>query len=379
MKYELMISQIDEHNESTLILCKKYSIKNVFYLINNNDLNEFIYLKSIYKELLPNCNVSFIRNSFNDLSKIKEILYRYKDKEILINLTGGPRIKSLVLLYEAMKLNLKCTYIDLIKGKSFIFDSKLQIADYDFEDLDVYDITKLSGASIINSSSDLMYKKDINIIISAILKNLNTWEKYKKKLYDKNIFIHDYRNNENLKINTNELNKEELNTLYLCLKSLKDLKGIYYHVLNDIINVKFRNNYLKSFIFKSGTWLEVLTNKIINEISEIDDCKSGVEFFWSKDAKKVKNELDVVAVKDCALLCISCKDSEKYDEDALNELDVYSRKIGGKNVKKILVATKEPVKVTVKERAKEMGINIIIVSSNINEFKKKLIEVVEDK
>ena len=42
MKYELMISQIDEHNESTLILCKKYSIKNVFYLINNNDLNEFI-------------------------------------------------------------------------------------------------------------------------------------------------------------------------------------------------------------------------------------------------------------------------------------------------------------------------------------------------
>ncbi|ETJ28948.1 hypothetical protein Q604_UNBC16505G0001, partial [human gut metagenome] len=34
--------------------------------------------------------------------------------------------------------------------------------------------------------------------------------------------------------------------------------------------------------------------------------------------RKVRNELDVLAVKDSVFICISCKDSEKYDEDALN-------------------------------------------------------------
>lgn len=378
MEYDLMISQMDDHNEAALILCKKYNIKNIFYLINNNDLNEFIYLKGIYKELLPDCHVSFIKNSFNDIEKIKDILLRHKDENILVNLTGGERIKSLVLLYEAVKLNLKCTYIDLLKEKNFIFDSDLNVTNTNFEDLNIEEITKLSGASIINSSSALMYKKDINIIISAILKNIDIWEEYKKRLYDKNIFIHDYKDNEYLRINTKDLTKKELNILFSCLKALRDLSGIDYEMLENSISVKFRNTYLKSFIFKSGTWLEVLTNKIINEISEIDECKSGVEFFWSRDAKRVKNELDVVAVKDCTLLCISCKDSEKYDEDALNELDVYSRKIGGKNVKKILVATKEPVKVTVRERAREMDIHIVIVSGDVDLFKSKLIGIIGD-
>ena len=30
--------------------------------------------------------------------------------------------------------------------------------------------------------------------------------------------------------------------------------------------------------------------------------------------QKIRNELDVIAVKDSVLICISCKDSEKYDE-----------------------------------------------------------------
>lgn len=376
MEYNLMISQMDDHNEAALILCKKYNIKNIFYLINNNDLNEFIYLKGIYKELLPNCHVSFIKSSFKNIDKIRDVLLRYKDENILVNLTGGERIKSLVLLYEAIKLNLKCTYIDLLKEKSFIFDSNLEVINTDFEDLNIEEITKLSGASIINSSSALMYKKDINIIISAILNNIDVWEEYKKRLYDKNIFIHDYKDNELLRINTKYLSKKELEIVYSSLKALSNLNGIDYEILEAGISVKFRNTYLKSFIFKSGTWLEVLTNKVINEISEIDECKSGVEFFWSKDARRVKNELDVVAVKDCTLLCISCKDSEKYDEDALNELDVYSRKIGGKNVKKILVSTKEPVKLTVRERAKEMDINIVIINSDIDQFKKQLINII---
>lgn len=57
-------------------------------------------------------------------------------------------------------------------------------------------------------------------------------------------------------------------------------------------------------------------------------------FFWSKEKENIKNELDVVAVKDSVLICISCKDSKKYDEVALNELNIYANQLGGANVKK---------------------------------------------
>ena len=104
-------------------------------------------------------------------------------------------------------------------------------------------------------------------------------------------------------------------------------------------------------------------------------------FLWNDKSKVVRNELDVVAVKDSIVICISCKDSDKYNENTLNELDVYSNKIGGKNVYKILVATKEPIKPSVKDRAKEMGISIIIFDGKEEKFKnqiKKVISKIKD-
>ncbi len=95
-------------------------------------------------------------------------------------------------------------------------------------------------------------------------------------------------------------------------------------------------------------------------------------FLWNDNSKIVRNEVDVIAVKDSIPICISCKDSDKYNEDALNELDVYSKQIGGENAYKILVATKEPIKLAVKDRAKEMGISLIIFDGNEEKFKNNI-------
>ena len=173
-------------------------------------------------------------------------------------------------------------------------------------------------------------------------------------------------------MNLYELNEEEINILNKVVNYIKNLGSIDYFKNKNKMIIKFKNNYLKGFIFKSGTWLEVITKLIIEEIRDIDEVKSGVEFYWRSDDKLVKNELDVVAVKDSILLCISCKDSDKYDENALNELEVYSDKIGGENVIKILVSTKDPIKKTVITRAKEMNINLVVLNNNLNEFREKL-------
>ena len=83
---------------------------------------------------------------------------------------------------------------------------------------------------------------------------------------------------------------------------------------------------IESFIFKSGTWLEIETNKLINKIEEIDESKNGVMFLWNDENQSIRNELDVVAIKDSVPIFISCKDSDKYNEIALNELNVLFKK-----------------------------------------------------
>ena len=52
-------------------------------------------------------------------------------------------------------------------------------------------------------------------------------------------------------------------------------------------------------------------NVVISKFNTVYDYRMFlVKNFGIED---VKNELDVVAVKDSILICISCKDSKKYD------------------------------------------------------------------
>ena len=62
---------------------------------------------------------------------------------------------------------------------------------------------------------------------------------------------------------------------------------------------------------------------------------------------------------------------------ALNELNVYANKIGGKNAYKILVATREPSKGPVTIRAKEMGIHIVIFDGDENKFINQIRKILE--
>ena len=168
----------------------------------------------------------------------------------------------------------------------------------------------------------------------------------------------------------------EINHNQQILNKLKDMGEIDYKKESERIIVNFNNDYIKAFIFKSGTWLEIETNKLINKIEEIDESKNGVMFLWNDENQSIRNELDVVAIKDSVPIFISCKDSDKYNEIALNELNVYASKFGGENSYKILVATKEPIKSTVRIRAKEMGIHLIIFDGNEEKLIKEIKSII---
>lgn len=375
MEFELIINLISCHNDSSILLTHQYKPKSVLFLYRNKDLD---ILKSI-EDYYTNLPCTFLKENIDNKSidELENLILKYKKNNALFNLTSENVLDVLIFYTLSLKNNICCKFLD-IKNKKIINMSldDITIKKENIYDLNVEEIIKSIGGSIVIDSENSFNEEIINKMTFIIANNLETWEKYRVRLTDSNLFIHNPFNPEMLEINTTCLNNDEIILINKCIHFLEVNNQITYTQKGDCIEIKFLNEYIKGFIFKSGTWFEIFTKLIIKEIKNIDDVKSGVVFFWSKEKENVKNELDVVAVKDSVLICISCKDSKKYDEVALNELNIYANQLGGANVKKILVATMEPSKSIVINRAKEMGISIVVYNGNRNKFKNDLQNII---
>lgn len=372
----ILISQVDEHNESIILATKEFNPEIVYFIKDKSYEAKMDTLKEYYENNFKNIKIEIFDVEEGNKEALEKIIDNVKEKNIIVNLTGGKRVNSLILLSLCLKNELKALYIDIKKKIMYEFENNVTIFDKSFEDLEIDDIVKASGGKIVEDSSELCNKEDLIYFAEKISSNLELWHKYKQQLYEANIFEHDTNDGKRIYIHTEGLEEDEVKLLNKILSKLVEMKEINYKKQNDKITVNFNNNYLKAFIFKSGTWLEIETNKLINKIEEVDEAKNGVMFLWNDENQSVRNELDVVAVKDCVPIFISCKDSDKYNEMALNELNVYASKFGGENSYKILVATKEPIKSPVKIRAKEMGIHLIIFDGNEEKFINEVKEII---
>ena len=372
----ILISQVDEHNESIILATKEFNPEIVYFIKDKSYEAKMDTLKEYYENNFKNIKIEIFDVEEGNKEALEKIIDNVKEKNIIVNLTGGKRVNSLILLSLCLKNELKALYIDIKKKIMYEFENNVTIFDKSFEDLEIDDIVKASGGKIVEDSSELCNKDDLIYFAEKISSNLELWHKYKQQLYEANIFEHDSNEGKKIYIHTEGLEEDEVKLLNKILSKLVEMKEINYKKQNDKITVNFNNNYLKAFIFKSGTWLEIETNKLINKIEEVDEAKNGVMFLWNDENQSVRNELDVVAVKDCVPIFISCKDSDKYNEMALNELNVYASKFGGENSYKILVATKEPIKSPVKIRAKEMGIHLIIFDGNEEKFINEVKEII---
>lgn len=379
MNINILVNLLDNHNESSLLAINKLNPNKVIYIISKETQELYKDIEEYHKKNFYNIEIESILINEGDIENIQLILNKLSKKDTIINITGGKRINSLILLKEALIRDFKAIYIDVLNKQWYNFDDKLTISKDEFKDIYIEDMLNITGADLLMDSSDLSEKDDIINLTKKIYDNLEIWYKYKQKLHDTVIFMHDYENNKKVNVNINSLKSKEVDILVKCLDYIKNINGIEYKRNETQIEIVFLNDYLKGFIFKSGTWLEVLTNIVIREIREIDEVKSGVVFLWREGEQRVRNELDVLAIKDSVLICISCKDSEKYDENALNELDVYSKRLGGNDAKKILVATREPCKACINDRAKAMGINLVILDKDINNFRNTLKQIIKGK
>ncbi|PVE15081.1 DUF1887 domain-containing protein [Clostridium perfringens] len=379
MNYDFIITILDEHNESSILLAEKLKPKEIIYLYKKDEeLKVLNSLKQFYLNKFPNCNFSDEKLGKDTISSIEEIIKKIKSKNVAICLNQGNKKDILIMYTLALKHNIDGFFLDIPKEELLKLNlESVQCEKCNFVDLDVEDIIDSIGASIVVDSTEISEINIIETMTNYIADNLDLWKKYKIRLSDNSVFIHDESNLRSIKIDKELLSREEVMLLDKILNFLEKNGQIKVKELEQCLKVTFQNEFIKGFIFKSGTWLEVLTKNIIEEIKSIDDIKSGLLFLWNDKESRVKNELDVVAIKDSVLICVSCKDSKKYDEVALNELNVYSEQLGGENVIKILVATHPPIKSSISKRAKEMGINLVVFDGNKKAFKEELEKIIK--
>ncbi|MFR5098945.1 MAG: Card1-like endonuclease domain-containing protein [Clostridium perfringens] len=379
MNYDFIITILDEHNESSILLAEKLKPKEIIYLYKKDEeLKVLNSLRQFYLNKFPNCNFSDEKLGKDIISSIEEIIKRMKSKNTAICLNQGNKKDILIMYTLALKHNIDGFFLDIPKEELLKLNlESVQCEKCNFVDLDVEDIIDSIGASIVVDSTEISEINIIETMTNYIASNLDLWKKYKIRLSDNSVFIHDESNPRSIKIDKELLSREEVMLLDKILNFLEENGQIKVKELEQCLKVTFQNEFIKGFIFKSGTWLEVLTKNIIEEIRSIDDIKSGLLFLWDDKESRVKNELDVVAIKDSVLICVSCKDSKKYDEVALNELNVYSEQLGGENVIKILVATHPPIKSSISKRAKEMGINLVVFDGNKKSFKEELEKIIK--
>ncbi|MDM0898024.1 DUF1887 family CARF protein [Clostridium perfringens] len=379
MNYDFIITILDEHNESSILLAEKLKPKEIIYLYKKDEeLKVLNSLRQFYLNKFPNCNFSDEKLGKDTISSIEEIIKRMKSKNTAICLNQGNKKDILIMYTLALKHNIDGFFLDIPKEELLKLNlESVQCEKCNFVDLDVEDIIDSIGASIVVDSTEISEINIIENMTNYIASNLDLWKKYKIRLSDNSVFIHDESNPRSIKIDKELLSREEVLLLDKILNFLEKNGQIKVKELEQCLKVTFQNEFIKGFIFKSGTWLEVLTKNIIEEIKSIDDIKSGLLFLWNDKESRVKNELDVVAIKDSVLICVSCKDSKKYDEVALNELNVYSEQLGGENVIKILVATHPPIKSSISKRAKEMGINLVVFDGDKKAFKEELEKIIK--
>ncbi|GAA0182008.1 hypothetical protein SH2C18_44570 [Clostridium sediminicola] len=382
MNCNTLVNIVDDFNYHNIVASLQLKPNEVVFIYTNtlhqkeilNNLQEF------YSDKLP--QTKFISMEINDIDMVsyEKLIKECDNKNTIVNISGGSKLQSLYLYKVAEKNGFKSVVIHEEKDEMLLIEqNEVKTMENNLQDLLVFDYIESSGGRILNDESNLVNDKGIEKITNYILGHYDDWKILKKVFINPNIVKHCEGNPYLINILLTQTKDFQMKVLTNFIDNMCSQKiANKVNSNNKIITLKFTSKDVKNFLFKTGSWLEVLTHEIVEGIANINDVKSGVVFLWDDDNLHVKNEIDVLATSGKKLIYISCKDTSHYDEDTLNELHVYSEKIGGEFVQKILVTTSEPTKRSTFSRAEEMRIKIVIFKGNVEEFKKKLEKIIKN-
>lgn len=365
----------DRYNDEHIVFTKTIEPRHIVYLATATGLHAGYYEDFADYILTDYPMVNIEARYVDDLSldRLKDLFLSLPSLDG-IHLCSSNGLLAHVASRAAEALRVPCYYTDLERDQILCLEGPgITTVKESVEGIDVSEYIDFAGGDIIRKTT--MFNEDllIRLITDFIAENQLRWKRLKRLLGMKEIFIHHEEDRALVEAVLRKLDKSD----YLLFKWFKTyLKDIGYlktkRSKDDNLILRFKSPEHKHFLFISGSWLETMTYKTVQVIEGIDDVESGVSFAWDFEDDTVKNELDVLATYKSRLFCFSCKDSSSYDVNVLNELSVYAQRLGGQNVTKVLVVTDLPRKEGVLERAREMGVEVVIYEGNPMAFRRQL-------
>ena len=222
MKKDTLVTVFSEHNESGLILFKKYKFNNIKIVIEPNLREEKLdNIINVYKGYNENIKIETINKNYID--NIKEI---GNIDNLVFNLTIEDTLYALKLLNKCIENNIEAVYVDILAKREYWFKKGMNLIEEELADLYVDDIIEANGSNILSYESKINKDNNIMEFTKLIYRNIDLWHKYKQKLYDTSLFEHDYNNQQLVKINLYKLNNEEKELLLSIINGFKKLELI---------------------------------------------------------------------------------------------------------------------------------------------------------
>lgn len=368
--WHILIHFIENFNDEMVLLTKILKPQQMI-LISNQKLTPESKLQQVLnymKATSPQIKLEMLLYNEEEPLELKEKILTYLNQDVVINLAGISPLEA--LLIANLKEVFTMLYPDIKQNRLYIFEEgevKIEVLSQVIGSLQVEDYLALGGGEVLQDErckyeTDL-YKKMLQFLLVHYKDIFSKVRHLFKPTYLH--FSAPYEKIFYFEIKSEGLTKEEKIALNKYLAYLKEINWIKSFTESEVsIRVYAQTKELEHYL-SSGSWLEHVTYHYMKQIPEVSDVHTGFKFAWHMSEKYVHNELDVVATFANHLVCISCKDTEKYDYQTLNELEVYTTRLGGPESIKVLVTTMPPIKSSTLDRAKGMGIHIIQIENEL--------------
>ena len=185
----LLINQLDEHNESGIIYLIKNKIEEVLFLYDTEQVDLMKSIREYYSSNFSNIKLYEEIVTEGNIDGLRNILKKYKQDDMVINLTGGKRINSLILLSLCKENKIKCFYTDIRKKFIYSFNEQLLKTKEEIEDLKAYakkyELDQVEVAKQIREElDDERVKFTVTLAISRDTENLGRlYETEEQKIF----------------------------------------------------------------------------------------------------------------------------------------------------------------------------------------------------
>lgn len=377
-KWRILIHFIENFNDEMALLTKLLSPIKVILVSSEHPTpqSKLQQVLDYMKSELAQIEAQVIFYEEEEPLELTEKLMPYLNEETAVNLAGTSPLEAL-LVTNLRKYKFTMLYPDIRQNRLYVFKQnqlEVQILSKVIGSLEVKDYLALGGGLVLQDEKS---KYETPLYEAMLQFLLNHYEDIFSKIRHlfKPTTLHfsaPYEKEFYFEIGREGLESEQQTALKHYMAYLRDIKWIRkYEASKSSIRIYAQNKEIEHYL-SSGAWLEHLTYYYMKNIAGVKDVHTGFKFAWRMTEKHVHNELDVVATANNHLICISCKDTDKYNYQTLNELEVYATRLGGPQSIKVLVTTMPPIKSSTLDRAKGMGIQIIQIQGCLKTLSDKL-------